>query len=173
MIIINEITVTLKPPYLNTTTWIGKCALYSYRAPKTRYYLTIYIYIYISILILYLKRYFQLNMYNPTDKEISLKVYKMHLYYDHTLYRFPLYTLLRPADGPKWPKHVVVIILNRIQDSCVLTYPTPSLRALIYLYCYNYPSFWARRMIRKWWKFVLRYSEIACVIEFLSHIRMK
>jgi len=24
-------------------------------------------------------------MYNPTDKQISLKVYSMHLYYDHTL----------------------------------------------------------------------------------------
>ena len=35
---------------------------------------------------------------------------------------------VRP-DGPQWPKHVVVSIINRIQDSCVLTYPTPSLIA--------------------------------------------
>ena len=32
-----------------------------------------------------------------------------------------------PEDGPQWPKHVVVSIINRIQNSCVLTYPTPSL----------------------------------------------
>ena len=32
------------------------------------------------------KRYFQLNMYNPTHNEISLTVYNVHLYYDHTLY---------------------------------------------------------------------------------------
>ena len=31
--------------------------------------------------------------------------------------------------GPQWPKHVVVSIINRIQDSCVLTYRTPSLIA--------------------------------------------
>ena len=35
---------------------------------------------------------FQLNMYNPTDNEISLKVHNMHLHYNHTLYSFPLYT---------------------------------------------------------------------------------
>jgi len=29
----------------------------------------------------------------------------------------------------EWPKHVIIIIINRIQDSCVLTYPTPSLMA--------------------------------------------
>ena len=69
-------------------------------------------------------------MYNPTDNEISLKVYNMHLYYDHTLYSFPLYTFLLPEDGPQWPKHVVSLI-NRIQDSCVLTYPTHSLREYI------------------------------------------
>ena len=50
----------------------------------------------------------------------------MHLYYNHTLYSFPLYTFLWAEDGPKWPKHVVVIIINRIQDNCVLMYPTPS-----------------------------------------------
>jgi len=52
----------------------------------------------------------------------------MHLlvYYDHTLHSFPHYILLWPEDGPQWPKHVVNII-NRIQDSCVLTYPTLSL----------------------------------------------
>jgi len=44
-------------------------------------------------------------------------------------YSFPLYKFLRPEDGPQWPKHVVVSIINRIQDSCVLTYPTPSLIA--------------------------------------------
>ena len=53
----------------------------------------------------------------------------MHLYYDHTLYSFPLYTFLWPEDGPRWPKHVVISIINRIQDRCVLTYPTPSLIA--------------------------------------------
>jgi len=37
----------------------------------------------------------------------------------------PLWAIFR-SDGPQWPKHVVSII-NRIQDSCVLTYPTPSL----------------------------------------------
>ena len=65
--------------------------------------------------------YFQLNMYNPTDNEISLKVYNMHLYCDHTLYSFPLYIFLWPEDGLQWSKHVVVSIINRIQDSCVLT----------------------------------------------------
>ena len=39
-------------------------------------------------------------MYNPTHKEISLKVYNMHLYYDHTLYTFPPYKFLWPEDGP-------------------------------------------------------------------------
>jgi len=39
-------------------------------------------------------------MYNPTDKEIS-KVENMHLYYDHTVYSFPLYTFLWPEDGPQ------------------------------------------------------------------------
>ena len=53
----------------------------------------------------------------------------MHLYYDHTVYSFPLYTFLWPEDGPQWPKHVVVSIINRIKDSCILTYPTPSLIA--------------------------------------------
>ena len=51
----------------------------------------------------------------------------MHLFYDHTLYSFPLYTFLWPEDGPQWPKHVVVSTINRIQDSCVVTYRTPSL----------------------------------------------
>ena len=27
-------------------------------------------------------------MYNPTENEISLTVYNMHLYYDHTTYSF-------------------------------------------------------------------------------------
>ena len=37
-----------------------------------------------------------------------------------------IYTFLWPGDGPQWPKHVVSII-NRIQDSCVLTYlPLPN-----------------------------------------------
>ena len=43
------------------------------------------------------------------------------------LYSFPLYTFLWPENDPQWPKHVVVSIISRIQDSCVLTYPTPSL----------------------------------------------
>ena len=51
----------------------------------------------------------------------------MHLYYDHTLYGFPLYIFLWPEDDPQWPKHVVVNLIKRTQDSCVLTYPTPSL----------------------------------------------
>ena len=34
-----------------------------------------------------------------------------------------------PEDGPQWPKHVVVSTINRIQDSCVVTYRTPSLIA--------------------------------------------
>ena len=53
----------------------------------------------------------------------------LYLYYDHTVYSFPLYTFLWPEDSPQWPKHVVVSIINRTQDSCVLTYPTPSLIA--------------------------------------------
>ena len=68
-------------------------------------------------------------MYNPTDKGISLKLYNIHLYYDHTVYSFLLYTFLWPEDGPQWPKHVVVSIINRIQDSCVVTCPTPFLIA--------------------------------------------
>ena len=28
----------------------------------------------------------ELNMYNPTNSDISLTVYNVHLYYDHTLY---------------------------------------------------------------------------------------
>ena len=54
----------------------------------------------------------------------------MHLYYGHTLYSFPLYIFLRPEDDPQWPKHVVVSVINRIQDSCVLSYPTPYIRYL-------------------------------------------
>ena len=53
----------------------------------------------------------------------------MHVYYNHTLYIFPLNTFLWPEDGPQWPKHVVVSKINRIQDSCVLNYTTPSLIA--------------------------------------------
>ena len=53
----------------------------------------------------------------------------MHLYYDHTLYSFPLYKFLWPEEGQHWPKHVVISIINKIQDSCVLTYPAPSLIA--------------------------------------------
>jgi len=60
---------------------------------------------------------------------ILCTVYNMHQYYDHTLCSSPLYTFLCPEDGPQWPKHVVVSIINRTQDSCVLTYPTPSLIA--------------------------------------------
>ena len=44
--------------------------------------------------------------------EISLKVYNMHLYYDHTLYSFPLYTFLWTEDDPQWPKHVVVSLIK-------------------------------------------------------------
>ena len=44
------------------------------------------------------------------------------------MFSFPLYIFLWPEDGPQWPKHVVSTI-NKIQDSCVLTYPTPSLIA--------------------------------------------
>jgi len=40
------------------------------------------------------KRYSQPNIYNPTNNEISLTVYNMHLYCDHTVYSFPLYTFL-------------------------------------------------------------------------------
>jgi len=40
------------------------------------------------------------------------------IYYDHTLYSFPLYKFLWPEDDPQWPKHVVVGIINRIQYSC-------------------------------------------------------
>jgi len=70
----------------------------------------------------------------------------MYLYYDHTLYSFPLYTFLWPEDGPQWPKHVVSII-NRIQDSCVLTYPTHSLIAVNLLVIY---IFWIWIMHRIW-----------------------
>ena len=66
-------------------------------------------------------------MYTPTDNDISFTVHNMHLYCDHTLYSLPLYTFLWPEDGPHWPKHVVVSTINRIQDSCILTYRTPSL----------------------------------------------
>ena len=37
-----------------------------------------------------------------------------------------IYIFLWPENGPQWPKHVVSII-SRIQESCVWTYPTPSL----------------------------------------------
>jgi len=50
----------------------------------------------------------------------------MHLYYDHTLYSFPLCTFLLPEDGLQRPKHVVVSTINKIQDSCVVTYRTLS-----------------------------------------------
>ena len=42
------------------------------------------------------------------------------------VYRGKICIFLWPEDGPQWPKHVVVSIINRIQDSCVLTYRTPS-----------------------------------------------
>jgi len=42
-----------------------------------------------------------------------------------------LYTFLWHEDGPQWLKNVITSIINRIQDSCVLTYPTP------YLIAYN------------------------------------
>jgi len=41
--------------------------------------------------------------------------------YSFSLYTFCVYILWH------WPKHVVVSTINRTQDSCVLTYPTPSL----------------------------------------------
>jgi len=41
----------------------------------------------------------------------------------HILHISPLYTFGWPEDVPQWPKHVVVRILDRIQKSCVLTYP--------------------------------------------------
>ena len=47
--------------------------------------------------------------------------------YSFPPYSFPLYTFLWPEDNPEWPKHVVVSIINRIQDICVMTYPTPSI----------------------------------------------
>ena len=43
-------------------------------------------------------------------------------YADDDIFR-PLW----PEDSQQWPKHVVVNIINRIQDSYVLTYNTPSL----------------------------------------------
>ena len=52
---------------------------------------------------------------------------------------------------PQWPKHVVSII-NRIQDSCVLTYPAPSLRYEGYHHCENRGTQWA------WGRFKERYS---------------
>ena len=64
-------------------------------------------------------------MYNPTDNDISLTVYNMHLYYDHTVYSFPLYTHLWPEDGPQWPKHVVVSIINRVQRQVCFDVPHP------------------------------------------------
>jgi len=51
---------------------------------------------------------------------------RMHLYYGHNLYSFPVYTFLWPDDGPQWPKHVVSVT-DRIQDGSVLTYPPPFL----------------------------------------------
>ena len=68
-------------------------------------------------------------MYNPTDNEISLKVYNMHLYCDHVVYSFPHYIFLCSEDGPQWPEHVAVSIINKTQDSCAVTYCTPSLIA--------------------------------------------
>jgi len=66
-------------------------------------------------------------MYNPTE-EISLKVQNM--------YSIPLYKFLWPEDGPQCLKHVVTII-NRMQDSCVFTYTTPSLIAEHNSPCYS------------------------------------
>jgi len=45
---------------------------------------------------------------------------------------FPLYTFLWPEDGSQWSKHVVVRTTNKTEDSCVLTYTTPSLKAKKY-----------------------------------------
>ena len=44
---------------------------------------------------------------------------------DHTLYSSPHYAILRPEDGPQWPKHVVCII-NRIQRQLCFDVPTLS-----------------------------------------------
>ena len=50
----------------------------------------------------------------------------MHLYYDHTLYSFPLYTFLRELKMAHSGRNMSSShIMNRIQDSCVLTYPHP------------------------------------------------
>ena len=45
---------------------------------------------------------------------------------DHTLNCFPHYIILWPEDGPQWPKHVVVSIINRIQIQLCFDVPTPS-----------------------------------------------
>jgi len=74
-------------------------------------------------------------MYNPTNNEISLTVYNMHLYYDHTVYSFPLYTFLWPEDGPQWPKHVVVSIINRVQRRLCFDVP------------YTLPNYWISNYI--------------------------
>ena len=63
---------------------------------------------------------------NYTDYDHSIGAYSTYTMIIFCIV-FPLYTFLWPEDGPQWPKHVVVSIINRIQDSCVLTYPTPSL----------------------------------------------
>ena len=47
---------------------------------------------------------------------------------------FPHYIFLWPEDGPQWPKHVVASIINRIKDSCVLTYP-PLPNGLVWVNC--------------------------------------
>jgi len=45
---------------------------------------------------------------------------------DHALYSFPHYTFLWPEDGPQWPKHVVISLINRIQRQLCFDVPTPS-----------------------------------------------
>ena len=50
---------------------------------------------------------------------------------DHTLYSLPHYTILCPEDGPQWPKHVVVSIINRIHTQLCFDYrPPPNCRSI-------------------------------------------
>ena len=53
----------------------------------------------------------------------------MHLYYDHTVYSFHLYTFLWPEDGTQWPKHVVVSIMKQDTRQLCFDVSHPSLIA--------------------------------------------
>jgi len=123
---------------------------------KTRYFIYIYIYIYIhSYTLLRRGTFSPICIIQPTTR--SRWKFRICTYTMIVLCIIFLYTFLWPEDGPQLPKHVVRMI-NRIQDCCVLTFPTPSLIAynatgIMHLKIMSVNALWDMRVTRTIWVF--------------------